>query len=240
MKPLELELRDERKDLTVPQMLQTVIQGGVTAENATAFEKLIELHWKMQERDAEKQFNTAFVELQKEMPVIVAESVIPNRGKYQKFEDVMRDISPLLVKHGFSVSFSNEAKDNRITETCHLRHIGGHSQTNTFTVRVGGKSDSETQADCKAATTAKRNALLNALNIIIRQDCLQDEENDPRNEGAPITLEQADELERRVKETNSDEKAFLKVAGASMYRQIMSGKYPMLDALLRRKESQGR
>jgi len=33
---LELQLNDERRDLTVPQMLQTVIQGGVTAENAAA------------------------------------------------------------------------------------------------------------------------------------------------------------------------------------------------------------
>lgn len=239
-KALELAINDDRKELTVPQMLQTVIQGGVTAENAVAFEKLIELHWKMQERDAEKQFNSAFVALQKDMPTIVASSVIPNRGKYERFEDIMRVLSPLLSEHGFSVSFSNDAKDNRITETCTLRHIGGHSQTNTFTVRVGGKADSETQADCKAATTAKRNALLNALNIVIRQDCLQDEDNDPRNEGSVITLEQADELERRVAETNSDKSAFLKLAGASMFRQILSGKYNMLDGMLRRKEQQGR
>lgn len=239
-KSLELAINDERRDLSVPQMLQTVIQGGVTAENAAAFEKLIELHWKMQERDAEKQFNEAFVALQKETPVIVASSVIPNRGKYERFEDIMNVLSPLLAKHGFSVSFSNDAKDNRITETCHLRHISGHSQTNTFSVRVGGKADSETQADCKAATTAKRNALLNALNIVIRQDCLQNEDDDPRNEGAPITLEQANELEHRVQMTNSDVGAFLKLAGAPMFRKILSGKYTMLDAMLKRKEAQGR
>lgn len=238
MSSQELQLHDERKDLTVPQMLQTVIQGGVTAENAAAFEKLIELHWKMQERDAEKQFNQAFVALQKDMPTIVASSVIPNRGKYERFEDVMLKIGPLLSNHGFSVSFSNDCKDNRITETCVLRHIGGHSQSNSFSVRVG-KADSETQADCKAATTAKRNALLNCLNIVIRQDCLQDED-DPRNEGSVITLEQADELERRVAETNSDKAAFLKLAGAPMFRQILSGKYTMLDGMLRRKEQQGR
>ncbi len=237
---MELQLQDERRDLTVPQMLQTVIQGGVTAENAAAFEKLIELHWKMQERDAEKEFNAAFVALQKDMPVIVASSVIPNRGKYERFEDVMKVVGPLLSKHGFSISFSNDFKENRIIETCKLSHVAGHSQSNSFTVRVSGKADSETQADCKAATTAKRNALLNCLNIVIRQDCLQDEENDPRNEGSPITLEQADELERRVKETNSNEADFLKVAGAPMYRQILSGKYQMLDGLLRRKEQRGR
>lgn len=236
----ELQLHDDRKDLTVPQMLQTVIQGGVTQENAAAFEKLIELHWKMQERDAEKAFNAAFVALQKDMPVIVASSVIPNRGKYERFEDIMKVLSPLLAKHGFSVSFSNDFKESRIIETCKLAHVEGHSQSNSFAVRVGGKSDSETQADCKAATTAKRNALLNALNIVIRQDCLQDEDSDPRNEGSAITQAQAFELERRVHETNSDVEAFLKLAGASQFGEIMSGKYAMLDMMLKRKEAKGR
>jgi len=237
---MELQLQDERRDLSVPQMLQSVIQSGVTQENAVVIEKMAELYWKMQERDAEKQFNEAFVKLQSELPTIVAETVIPNRGKYQKFEHVMRDIGPILSRNGFSVSFSNDYKENRVVETCQLSHIGGHSRSNSFAVRVSAKADSETQADCKAATTAKRNALLNALNIVITQDCLQDEENDPRNEGAPITLAQADELERRVAETNSDKAAFLKLAGAPMFRQILSGKYAMLDAMLKRKEAQGR
>ena len=79
-----------------------------------------------------------------------------------------------MVRNGFSVDFTMDYKDGRIIETCHLRHTGGHSKSNSFGVRVG-KADTDTQADCKAATTAKRNALLNCLNIVIRQDALQDE-----------------------------------------------------------------
>lgn len=228
----------ERPALTVGDMLQAVIEKGVTSENVNAIEKLTELYWKTQERDAEKQFTTAFVALQSDLPVIVAKTVIPNRGKYERFEDIMNVVSPFLAKHGFTVSFSNDFKDNRIIETCHLRHIGGHSSSNSFSVRVG-KADTETQADCKAATTAKRNALLNALNIVIRQDCLN-EEDDPRLEGSVITHSQADELERRVHETNSDVFAFLKLAGAGKFSEILSGKYEMLDNLLRKKESRGR
>jgi hypothetical protein len=248
MKHEELELQRApeggaialRTDNPIAAMLEAVVKGGVTSENVAAIEKLTELWWKTQERDAEREFNEAFVALQKEMPVIVAQTVIPNRGKYERFEDIMNVISPLLTKHGFSVSFSNDFNENRILETCHLSHIGGHSRKNSFAVRVGGKSDSETQADCKAATTAKRNALLNALNVIIRQDFLQDEDNDPRNLGETISREQAEELERRVKETNSDVFAFLKLADAPKFSEIMSGKYEMLDAMLRKKEARGR
>lgn len=232
-------VRDEgmalaRPQPTVADMLQAVIEKGVTQENVAAVGEIVKLYERMEDKKAEKAFATAFVALQAEMPTIVAKSVIPNRGRYEKFEDVMETIGPLLQKHGLSVSFSNDAKDNRITETCHLMHIEGHSRSNEFSVRVG-RADSETQADCKAATTAKRNALLNALNIVIRQDVLQDE-TDARNEGGPISEDQAFELERRVKETNSDVAAFLRVAGAAHFAAISSAKYEMLDGMLTRKE----
>ncbi len=244
-RPQEMELaRHEsgavavRSDNPIGDMLNAVITKGVTSENVAAIEKLTELYWKIQERDAEKAFAAAFVALQSELPTIVAQTVIPNRGKYEKFEDIMKVVGPLLTKNGFSVSFSNGFNEGRIVETCCLSHTGGHSRSNSFAVRVG-KADTETQADCKAATTAKRNALLNALNIVIRQDFLSDE-GDPRNEGYIITPEQADELERRVKLTNSNEVTFLRLAGAKTYREILSGKYPVLDQLLRQKEGAGK
>lgn len=222
-------------------MLQAVIKGGVTTENAGALEKLVDLYERMEARNAEKAFNRAFVQLQNEMPVIVAKTVIPNRGKYERYEDVFNVVAPLLVKHGFTVDFTQSYDQTRIIETCHLRHVEGFSKSNSFAVRVG-KADTETQADCKAATTAKRNALLNALNIVIRQDCLNSED-DAAMEGDPnakVTPAQADELERRVQETNSIVPAFLKVAGATTFKDIPANRYDELDAMLRRKEQAGR
>ena len=190
--------------------------------------------------DAEQRFANAFVALQSELPVIVATSEIPNRGKYERFEDVMRQVQPFLTKHGFTVSFSQDTKDNRIMVVCHLTH-GRHTRSNPFAVRAGGKSDSETQADCKAATTAKRNALLQALNIVIRQDIFQDEDNDASLEGNPdskITLAQADELEHRLKMVNGNVPAFLEFAKSKSFREIQVSRYAELDEMLSRKERQ--
>lgn len=213
--------------LSLPSIVERILTGEMTNEKLVMIKDLVAM-------DAERKFAAAFVELQNEMPTIVAKTVIPNRGKYEKFEDVMATISPFLTKHGFSVSFSNDFKENRIVETCHLSHVSGHSRSNSFTVRVG-KADTETQADCKAATTAKRNALLNALNIVIRQDCLN-EEHDARMEGGFITPEQAEELERRIKMVNGDVAKFLKFADAKTFATIYSSKYPMLDEMLSKKE----
>lgn len=224
----ELPVDRQPDGLSLRDAWSAVVKGDMTAERLAVMKDLLAMN-------SEKEFAFAFNALQAEMPVIVASTPIPNRGKYEKFEDVMRQIGPFLARNGFTVSFTMDFKENRILETCHLTHIGGFTRSNSFAVRVSGKADSETQADCKAATTAKRNALCNALNIVIRQDCLN-AEDDAAIEGGPVSGGQAFELERRAKETNSNITAFLKFAGASSFKEIPASKYDMLDELLRRKE----
>lgn len=220
---------------SVAQMMNAMIERGITHENASALEKLVDLHIRIEERDAEKAFNAAFVALQQELPVIVAESIIPNRGRYAKFENVMHQIGDILVKNGFSVSFTQSTDKERVVQTCHLRHVGGHSQSNSFAVRVG-KADSETQADCKASTTAKRNALLNCLNIVVRQDILQDEEGNVAIEGALISPEECQYLRETVAETGSNEVKFLAMAGVERFEDIRKGSYGVLSRALEQKK----
>lgn len=222
------------QEVSIAQVLMSAISSGVTAENASAVKTLAEVYERMEAKNAEKSFNRAFVALQSSLPVIVATSVIPNRGKYERFEDVMRQIGPAVQANGFSVSFSMEVLENRIVETCHLMHVDGHSKSNSFAVRVGGKADSETQADCKAATTAKRNALLNALNIVIRQDVFQDEE-DASLEGDVITADQANYLKKGVEATGSDVYKFLSYAGSTTFEGIRANRYEELATFLAKK-----
>jgi len=220
----------------VGEILAAVVRGGVTEQNVAAVGEVVKLYERMQAREAEREFNRAFVQLQKELPTIVAETVIPNRGKYARFEDVMKQIAPALERNGFSVAFSNGNTDGKVTETCHLRHVGGHSTSTSFTVRVG-RADTEAQADTKAATTAKRKALQDALNIVIRQDCLNDE-HDARLEAGPITYAQSDDIERRVKLLNIDAQKFLKWAGAPAFAAISSSRLPQITAWLEQKEKE--
>lgn len=228
--------------LSLESAFRAVVDGTIKAEHVAVMKELLAM-------DAERKFNSAFVALQADLPTIVATTVIPNRGKYERFEDIMRVVGPLLTKHGFTVSFSQDCKENRIIETCTLSHAAGHSRPNSFAVRPSppqvsktGVTDPLAMSDCKAATTAKRNALCNALNIVIRQDILN-EEADAAIEGDPnakVSPEQAEELERRVKLTNSNVPAFLRFAAADKFSEIAANKYSEMDAMLRRKEQAGR
>ncbi len=218
----------------IVQMMQAITDKGITQENVAALTQLTALYERMQDKDAERQFAAAFVRLQADLPVIVASTVIPQRGRYERFEDVMDQIQPHLTQHGFTVTFSQDFRENRILQVCRLQHVGGHFKENSFAVR-SGKADTETQADCKAATTAKRNALCNALNIVIRQDALQDEEGDARMEGEPVTERQANHLRELVADTQSDDAKFLKYAGAKTYEEINAASYDRLVEMLKKK-----
>lgn len=221
-------------EITIRQAFEAAASKTLDKESLQVMKELLAM-------DAERRFTAAFVSLQADLPTITATSVVPNRGKYEKFEDIMRVVGPFLTKHGFTVSFSNDFKDGRVLQTCHLSY-GGHTRSNSFAVRVG-RGDDDTMKDCKAATTAKRLALCNALNIVITQD-MQTSENDVSLEGDPnakVTKAQADELEHRAKMVNADIQAMFKYGGMKVTRfaDIPARFYADLDRLLTRKEKAG-
>lgn len=228
---------------TPTMILQAALERGITSENVAVVKELTELVWKKEARDAEKEFNRAFVELQKELPRIQATKIIPDkqgnqRSSFAPLEEIDAQARPLCLKHGFTYAFAEgEAPAGRITKICTLRHDGGHSVSNKYTVRIGSGPPgcSESQADGSAHSYAKRGALCDALGIVVAGI-----DNDARNEGAPITPKQAEELAHRVNATNTDKAAFLNYAGADSFAEIPAAKYDILDGFLKKKESRGK
>jgi hypothetical protein len=198
---------------------------------------VMDMRRELKAEQSKSEFNRAFVALQKDLPAIQATKPVPNndgtvRYKFAPFEELMKVIQPYLTRHGFSVTFNSRSDEGRLCEICTLIHEGGHERSNEFSVRIGKgpPGSSETQADGAAMTYAKRGALCNCLNIVIEKD------DDARNIGTRITPEQAKSLRERVQATASDEKAFLKYAGAATFEDIETGMFATLDSNLRRKE----
>jgi ERF superfamily len=237
-KPLSLA-RKETETPSIVGIIQTVIDRGVTADNVAALERLVSLYERMQDKDAEKQFASAFVALQKEMPEVHATKSVPDKQgnvkfRFAPYEEIMSAVKPMLEKHGFTVTFSMDFKEGRVIQTCTLMHIGGHSRSNQFMARIGNgpPGASECQADGAASTYAKRFALCNALNITVEMDT---DGQDARSEGEPISDDKAQYLRELVRDTKSDEAAFLRYAGAATYEEIGSAKYDMLVKALLKK-----
>jgi ERF superfamily len=210
--------------------------GKLTAESVSVVERLVALQEHMLEKAAEQAFAQSFAALQAELGSFNATKVVPDKEGFKKYtylpyEEIMARVTPLLQAHGFSVSFSTDFADARIVQTCTLQHIAGHHRDYKAFVRAGAgpHGATETQADGAAMTYAKRYSLCNALNIVVEHD------TDARNEGTAITPEQAQVLREMVKDTKSDEAAFLKYAGAKTYEEIGSARYSNLFKLLQKK-----
>ena len=220
----------------VAQMLASVIEKGVTADNVGALEKLCDLYERMQDRNAEREFAAAFVALQADMPPVQAVQPVPNndgtvRYHFAPYEHIMEQVRPVLQRHGFTVTFSSDVKDGRVIQTCTLQHVGGHKRSNSSGARIGRgpPNSSEAQGDGAASTYAKRFALCDALNIVCERD------NDARAEGAPLPPEKAIYLRELCNEVKADVAAFLKYAGAESFEAISADRYDALVAALNRK-----
>ena len=241
---LEIQLNDERRVNAASQpspaeLIRAVIDKGLTAEGVSVIERLVALQEHINDKDYERQFAVAFAALQGELGTFNATREVPDkhggvRYAYLPFDEIMRRVQPLLVKHGFSLSFSTDIRDTRIVQTCTLTHVAGHHRDYLAFVRAGAGpyGATETQADGAAMTYAKRYALCNALNIVVERDT---DGADARNEGTPITFEQVQYLKEQVKETGSNEAAFLKFAGAKTYEEIGSARYDSLVRELQKK-----
>lgn len=225
---------------TPADMMQQMIQRGVTADNVAAFEQLVKLSEHMEDRNAEREFAAAFVAMQSEMKQVKAMKAVHAKDGTVKYkvatpEQIDDQARPIYQKHGFAVSFDEAPeRPGKIGALCILQHKGGHEKQTVYYVTVGSgpPGASEPQADGSAHSYARRGALCGRLNIVI-DHC---EEDDPRNEGGPITPEQATDLRSRVKNLGKNEAAFLKFAGAESFETVSSIKYPMLDEWLKKAE----
>lgn len=221
-------------------MLQAIIEKGVTSENVGALEKIVGLYERMQDRSAEQDFARAFVALQAETSVIHATKAIPMKAggvkySYAEYQEIMAQLTPLLKKHGFTLTFSQRSDGQRITILGTVQHINGHSQQSEFTVRIGrGPLDTDQwQADGAASTGAKRYLVISIFNLVTSGQM----DEDARAEGATVTAEQAKSLRDRVNNTQTDSSRFLKLAGGvTEFEKIPAVMFTILDDFLAKRE----
>ena len=226
-------------------ILQAAIDQGITAESVGVVERLATMCREQRAEDARAAFNQAFFRLRKEMPVLYADKEVKtNSGdlafQYVSPQEIKDMLEPLMSRHGFCTMADQKLADGQVTVTVTMIHEAGHSESRSFTVRVspGNRLMSPTQCDAGASSSAERHCLIKMFGLRLRLR----EGDDPRNVGEAVTADQAAELERRTKETNSNLEAFLKFAGSKTGRfsDIPANRYAECDAMLRRKEQGGR
>lgn len=138
-------------------------------------ERLLQMQERVQDREAEVAFSSAFAEMQPELPAINMRGQIVHKGNvisdYAEWSDVSKAITPVLSRFGFSLSFKPDEVGGKVAVCATLRHKDGHTDSATLplpTDTSGAKN--AVQAVGSTLTYGKRYSAILLLNIRIEGD----------------------------------------------------------------------
>lgn len=235
---------ETRQQITTLEILSSAISAGVTSENVAVVEKILEMRRQELRDEHRRDFAKDFFNLKKALAVtnIYADKVAKKTNgdlayTYCSESEISEKLEPLLLANGFTMLFSQRNEEGRTVAVVKLLHQAGHEETQEYSVRVGATNAMKdaSAADSGSTTTAWRHLMIKLFGLKSRIRA----EDDARNEGDPnekVSREQADELERRVAETNSKIATFFTLAGATKFSEIPKRNYDVLDRLLAEKE----
>lgn len=132
------------------QIDQNAIMMAAVESNKdpAAIEKIIDMCLKLNAIAAKKNFNIALSQFQAECPEIKKEKSVDYTSKsgqrvkyeYAPVKDIVKQVKPLLEKHGLCHTYKTDQTENNITVICEIRHIDGHSEQTKITMPIDNSS----------------------------------------------------------------------------------------------------
>lgn len=231
----------------VVRLMDKVIDqiGTDNAESAVAaLEKLVDLHDRVDRRNAEKDFYRELAEFRSECPQIKKSKTAGKTSdaggrfgyKYADLGDVEKTVGKLLYKRGFSYYWTGRvyAEGDKLLreETCYLLHKNGHKISSTATVPLGGDVGrmNDMQKFGSGQTYAKRYSLVAVLGLPTT-----DEDTDGADP-TTISESQAVDLEAKIEEFGADKSKFLELMGAKEFSEIRKVDWPRAMGIIKQKE----
>jgi len=228
----------------MPALFEKAIDklSGPGAESAVAaLEKLMDLHERIEKREAEKAFNAGMVEFQQQCPAVLKNKtakVATRKGgtfsyDYADIHQIQKTVKPILNGLGFTYSLDQEYRDGRIWVAFILSHKDGHSRTSRFSCPEDSDSAASNQQKSGVADTyAARRAMRHALGIM----------DDDDTDGAPaapvvskITDDQIANLQALIDETKPDMAKFLGYFDVKSVADLTAAQLPKAISMLEQK-----
>ena len=161
-----------------------------TSIDASKFSAIVEAHEQERKRSAEQAFVSAFLRMKPKLPIIDERGHIEYRdgrkGTYALNEDIQLVIEPILLAHGFMLTFETEhPSPNAIRVIGLLTHRKGHTRRSAFEAPAdtsGGKT--APQARGSVMSYGKRYVSLDLLNLVTKGE---DDDANTRTAGKVLT-----------------------------------------------------
>lgn len=170
-------------------------------------EQLFALHQKIEADKARREFDSAFADMQPELPII-AKSGQAHNAKYAKWEDIVEDITPIIARHGFGISFRVKTENNALAVTCVLSHRGGHREETGYILPLDTSgSKNGIQAIGSSTSYGKRYTACALLNIVTREE---DDDANGAFAADTVSAEQVKVLENLLEQSGLDKERLLR------------------------------
>lgn len=199
--------------------------------DADKLEKLMQLHERAQDREAEREFAEAMNACQAELPRIVRDATnSQTNSKYARLESLDNQIKPVYIKHGFTLTFGTDQSpiEGHIRVTCICQHVGGHKRhyQGDFPLDdVGIKGNANKTAMHATGSTmsyGRRYLTLMIFNLVMGGE---DNDGNRSRPSTPITEEQALQIEDWIVSTDSDRAKFLQAFRIDKISDLPAAKY---------------
>lgn len=157
-------------------LIAQAIEKGLSVESLT---KLMDLQDRWEAKKAKKEFDIAMSAAQGEFPIIEKKKKVMNKAdkgggvrySYATIEAIVKEVAPIISKHGLSYTFTTTVVNNVVTATVKVTHEAGHSQETGFPVPIDTSAYmSQPQMFAAALTFGKRYAFLNAFGITTAEE----------------------------------------------------------------------
>jgi ERF superfamily len=203
-------------------------------------ERLMAMHERASARQAKTAYFDALAQMQPELPIIGERGGIKDRSgnvqsRYALWEDVVSIITPILSKHGFSLSFRTGNEGDHVKVTGVLAHRAGHSEETLLTLPVDTSGSKNAVQSVGSSTSYGKRYTASAL-LNLRSG--ETDDDGQAGGSAFINEEQIANLLALATEVAADMPKFLKYIGASEVERIPASKYQGAMAALEKKRKQ--
>ena len=199
-------------------------------------ERLMQMRERAIERQAKEQFDASMSQMQPDLPTIGERGNAAGRYTYALWEDINTAIKPILMRHGFALTFRTDFT-NGITVTGVLSHRGGHREETSITLpadKSGNKND--VQAVASSVSYGKRYTAGALLNLTSHGE----DDDAYRAVQETVNDEQLAKLNEWMEVTESDPAAFCRAFKVDSLANLPARDYQRAIAMFQAKQKRAK
>jgi len=216
-----LEAQPQSESAAIISMIERAARDP--AVDIDKMERLLLMRERMEQGRAKTAYLAALAGMQAEMPAAVRRGKGHNGKDYARFEDIIEAIRPVLVKHGFSISYRTAQDDKSIRVTGVLGHKDGHSESTDIVLPADTSgSKNIVQAWGSSTSYGKRYVSLTLLGIATERE---DDDGRAAGAGPVITEDQAMTLREMIESVGADSAAFCRFLRVETLSALPAARY---------------